>query len=88
MCGNNGKGWGGVGIPPEKIPNLFQPFRKPDHTRDMAKGGSPGLFSAKKIIDGHGGTITIASEPGHGTTVTVELPLRRSGKRGIDSGLE
>lgn len=65
----------GVGIPPEKISTLFQPFRRLNQTKDMAKGSGLGLFSAKKIIDGHGGRITINSEPGCGTTVMVELPL-------------
>ena len=65
----------GTGIPPEKIPTLFQPYRRLAQTKDMAKGSGLGLFSAKKIIDGHGGRIAIASEPGRGTTVTVELPL-------------
>jgi len=69
----------GVGIPPEKIPTLFQPFRRLAQTKEMAKGSGLGLFSVKKIIDGHGGKITIASEPGRGTTVTIELPLHQNG---------
>jgi len=69
----------GVGIPPEKIPSLFQPFRRLAQTKDMAKGSGLGLFSVKKIIDGHDGKITIASKPGHGTTVTIEMPLHRNG---------
>jgi len=65
----------GVGIPAADIHFLFQPFARLAHTRDMAKGTGLGLFSAKKIIDGHGGTIQISSEPGKGTTVAVTLPL-------------
>jgi signal transduction histidine kinase len=69
----------GVGIPPEKITTLFQPFRRLAGTKNMAKGSGLGLFSVKKIIDGHGGKITIASEPGRGTTVTIGLPSHRNG---------
>jgi len=65
----------GVGIPPEKVGSLFQPFRRLSHTSAMAKGTGLGLFSVKQIIDGHGGTIKIDSLPGHGTTVTVALRL-------------
>jgi len=68
----------GVGIPPEKITTLFQPFRRLAGTKKMAKGSGLGLFSVKKIIDGHGGKITIASEPGRGTTVTIGLPSHRN----------
>jgi signal transduction histidine kinase len=65
----------GAGIPAVNIPTLFQPFQRLAHTRDMAKGTGLGLFSAKKIIDSHGGTISISSEPGKGTTVTIALPI-------------
>lgn len=65
----------GAGIPPEQIDSLFQPFRRLSHTSKMAKGTGLGLFSVKKIIDGHGGTIDIDSVPGNGTTVTVALRL-------------
>jgi len=68
----------GVGIPAGDIHRLFQPFARLSHTRDMAKGTGLGLFSAKKIIDAHGGTISISSEPGKGTTVTVTLPVSSS----------
>ncbi len=65
----------GVGIPPEQIGSLFQPFSRLSHTSKMAKGTGLGLFAVKKIIDGHGGTIGIDSTPERGTTVTVALDL-------------
>ncbi|MEJ2689382.1 MAG: HAMP domain-containing sensor histidine kinase [Deltaproteobacteria bacterium] len=65
----------GAGIPPEQIGSLFKPFSRLSHTSKMAKGTGLGLFAVKKIIDGHGGTISVDSAPGRGTTVTVVLDL-------------
>jgi signal transduction histidine kinase len=60
----------GPGIPPDKLPRLFQPFfsSRPD-------GTGLGLATAKRIVEAHGGKITVASEPGKGTAFTIELPL-------------
>ena len=69
----------GVGIPAADIARLFQPFTRLSHTREMAKGTGLGLYSVKKIIDSHGGSIAISSEPGEGTTVTIALPIVGAG---------
>ncbi len=60
----------GPGISPDKLPRLFQPFfsSRPD-------GTGLGLATAKRIIEAHGGKISVASEPGKGTAFTIELPL-------------
>ncbi len=65
----------GVGIAPEDVPRLFRPFSRLDRTRTMAKGTGLGLSSVKKIVEGHGGTITIHSTLDVGTTMEVRLPL-------------
>ena len=65
----------GAGIQDEEIPKLFKPFQRLKCTQNMAKGNGLGLFSAKKIVDGHGGMIEISSEPGNGTIVNITLPL-------------
>lgn len=66
----------GQGIPSNEIIKLFKPFAK---TSVKSTGGEKstglGLMIVKKIVDGHGGTITVESEVGAGTTFTVELPL-------------
>jgi two-component system, OmpR family, sensor histidine kinase ResE len=63
----------GVGIEPEVIPRLFDRFYRADEARAQPKGTGLGLAIAKEIIEAHGGTITIESEPGHGATFAFEL---------------
>lgn len=58
----------GVGIPPEDLPRIFDPYFT---TRRAGTG--LGLPIAKNIIDGLGGTITVASTPGAGTRIRIEL---------------
>ena len=60
----------GVGIPPEILPKLFEPFV----THGKANGTGLGLAIARSIVEGHGGTIGITSEPGSGTRVEISLP--------------
>lgn len=58
----------GAGIAAEDIGSIFERF----YTR---RGGvGVGLSVAKRIAEGHGGTIRVASEPGQGSTFTVTLP--------------
>lgn len=60
----------GVGISPSDIEKLFDPFFT---TKPFGTG--LGLASARRIIEAHGGEITVQSSPGRGTTVTIFLPL-------------
>jgi len=62
----------GHGIPPEDLPKIFDAFFT---TKETGKGTGLGLTVVKGIIEEHGGTITAESEPGHGTTFTITLPL-------------
>ncbi|MBD2058671.1 PAS domain-containing sensor histidine kinase [Oculatella sp. FACHB-28] len=64
----------GVGISAEELPHLFEPFYKIGNGKNSS-GAGLGLAIAKRIVDLHGGTITLHSEVGIGTTVTVTLPL-------------
>ncbi len=63
----------GVGMDLERAKDLFQPFRR---YHDAAKfpGSGLGLATCKRIVEMHGGTISVASEPGRGSTFTVRLP--------------
>jgi len=60
----------GSGIAPENLESIFNPFftTKPD-------GVGLGLAIVSKIVDDHGGKITVSSRPGEGTTFRVSLPL-------------
>jgi len=60
----------GVGIPDDDLPRIFEPFFT---TRE--KGSGIGLAMAKRAVDAHGGTITVESEVGRGTKITVHVPV-------------
>ena len=65
----------GRGIPKEAIDRIFEPFFRVDKSRSKKQGGSGlGLALVKTIADAHGAAITVDSEPGKGTTVSVTLP--------------
>lgn len=61
----------GHGMTPEVVARLFTPFFT---TRAQTGGTGLGMFVCHQIVTGMGGTIRVDSEPGAGTTITVELP--------------
>lgn len=67
----------GIGIPPERLPDIFEPFRRASDyaTRDH-QGAGLGLSIAKKIAQLAGGDIQVSSTVGQGSTFTVTLPMR------------
>jgi len=67
----------GQGIPPEKLPRVFERFYRGDPAHNSAIGGCGlGLSIAERIVKAHGGTIQLASEPAKLTTVTIKLPAQ------------
>lgn len=65
----------GPAIPPEHLPHLFERFYRADDSRARTSGGyGLGLAIAKRIVDGHGGSITVSSREDASTDFTVRLP--------------
>jgi PAS domain S-box-containing protein len=64
---------GGIGIAPEHLPRLFHRFERAVSERNYG-GFGLGLWIARQIVEAMGGHIAVRSEPGVGSTFTVELP--------------
>jgi signal transduction histidine kinase len=68
----------GIGIPPEQMEKVFQPFEQvEDHLTREHEGTGLGLPIAKALIEMHGGELLLSSELGVGTTATLRLPRAR-----------
>lgn len=62
----------GIGIAPEHLPHIFQPFYRVTH---QGQGTGLGLTISREIVELHGGTLTVTSTLGKGSCFTVLLPL-------------
>jgi signal transduction histidine kinase len=78
----------GVGIPPEKLPSVFERFvHGDDSVRGKGEGSGLGLHIVKQLVEAQSGTITVESSLGQGTVFRFRLPraVRPSG-RGAERG--
>ncbi len=65
----------GIGIDAADLPRIFAPFYRTDRSRARGTGGvGLGLALAKRIIEAHGGTVSVESAPGEGTAVRLRVP--------------
>ncbi len=65
----------GVGIAAQDLEKMFQQFtRLPNEMSQQVGGTGIGLYLAKHLVELHGGTITVESQPGQGSTFTIILP--------------
>jgi len=64
----------GIGVAPEEQERIFEQFGRSVSVQHF-KGLGLGLWITRRIVEAHGGTIRLSSEPGRGSTFTVELPL-------------
>ncbi len=62
----------GHGIDPDALPHIFEPFFT---TKEGGRGSGMGLATVYGIVGASGGTVSVDSSPGHGTTFTVDLPI-------------
>jgi PAS domain S-box-containing protein len=64
----------GIGIPAADLPHIFERFHRGSNVA-QSPGRGIGLAVVQQIVDAHGGTISVDSRLGAGTTITVELPV-------------
>ncbi len=76
----------GIGMKPEDVPQALQPFVQLESAPRGDPGTGLGLALVKTLVEAHGGTIGIESEPGKGTTVSVRLPQERLAPAAMISG--
>jgi signal transduction histidine kinase len=77
----------GIGIPAEDLPHLFTRFfRAGNAVRQAIPGTGLGLAIVSSIVERHGGTVTVDSEEGVGTTVTIRLPITQPGNEQAAAG--
>jgi two-component system, NtrC family, sensor kinase len=67
---------GGQGIAEEYLARIFDPFFT---TKEAGRGTGIGLAVCSQIIHAHGGSITVQSQPGEGSTFTIRLPIHEEG---------
>ena len=66
----------GIGIAPERLSEIFEPFHQLDSSSTRRYGGTGlGLAMVKKIVEAHDATLQVESEPGSGTTISFMLPV-------------
>ena len=70
----------GIGIADDDLPFVFDRFWRADRAR-ASEGSGLGLAISKRIAEAHGGTLTVESTLGRGTTFTLELPGANSPRR-------
>jgi len=77
---------GGIGMSAEELEVLFEPYTRGNSQRTI-KGVGLGIVIVKKLVEAHGGKVTVSSEQSKGTTFTFTIPLAKHQEQGEDSSL-
>ena len=75
----------GRGIPKDDLPHIFEPFFS---SKPSPSGVGLGLSVVYGIVQRHRGRVNVESEPGHGTTITIRLPVQSTAGEGGDFAVE
>jgi signal transduction histidine kinase len=74
----------GKGIPSDALGHVFERFYRVDRDRNRRGGGAGlGLSIVRAVVEAHGGSISVASEPGEGTAFTIDLPTGSAGAQPV-----
>ena len=69
----------GIGIPSQDLPYIWDRFYKADQSHSRANDGAGlGLAIARQIIERHNATVSVTSDPGHGTTFRITFPVAKN----------
>jgi two-component system phosphate regulon sensor histidine kinase PhoR len=76
----------GYGISEQSLPKIFDKFYRVTDNEKVKEvtGSGLGLSLVKEIIESHGGTVTVTSRPGQGSTFTIKLPLLNEKKNKLE----
>ena len=75
----------GIGIPAEKLEDMFQPFEQGASRTAVHEGVGLGLSISRHLLELQGGSISVQSEPGRGSVFTFRLPIASS--EAVEAGL-
>jgi signal transduction histidine kinase len=78
----------GSGIPREEQKRIFDPFYQSPYNNELRRGTGIGLTIAKRLIEMHGGRISVVSDEGIGSTFWVTMPLAAGRAQRIDGALD
>ncbi len=74
----------GVGMQPEALARLFEPFYRSPATAGMAEGSGLGLAVVRSLVDLMGGEIRVSSQVGQGTSIVVDVPIAEGAEGLVD----
>lgn len=78
----------GVGIPPDELPHIFGDFYRGRGGRAEEGGSGLGLALTRRIVEAHGGSITVESTPGKGSTFVIVVPALKAGVGTLQASLQ